>query len=138
MTGKSQQSIFIGIFVDRRTDIASPPVSIVSHLSSFTIHLNRSSRNLFSPNGSRDRSRPFLGDTCKRPVRVPIRAKQADHLKLQRVSETDLFRRPFLSYYTLNSSSISSEWTIPVWLSALFKQMRNERIHALQLPPFCC
>lgn len=28
---------------------------------------------------------------------------QADHLKLQRVSETDLFRRPFSFYYTLNS-----------------------------------
>lgn len=86
--------------------VVSSPASIVSHLSSFTIHLNRSSRNLFSPSGSRDRSQPFLGDTCKRPVLVPIRAKQADHLKLQRVSETDLFRRPFSFYYTLNSPSI--------------------------------
>lgn len=33
----------------------------------------------------------------------PIRLRQADHLKLQRVLETDLFQRPFLFYYRLNS-----------------------------------
>lgn len=75
---------------------------IFSYFLSSVIHLIWSSRNLFHPPDHITDQRYFLV-THIRVAGSPIRPRQADHLKLQRVLETDLFQRPFLFYYGLNS-----------------------------------
>jgi len=95
---------------------------IFSYFLSSVIHLIWSSRNLFHPPDHITDQRYFLV-THIRVAGSPIRLRQADHLKLQRVLETDLFQRPFLFYYGLNSVLCKMQKTFS-WCSRLWTESK--------------